>query len=37
VGTGHLRATLDKFQFPEPERREVLTFIESTRAAIVET
>ena len=34
---GHLRATLDKFQVPAPERREVLAFIESTRAAIVET
>jgi len=33
---GHLRATLDKFQVPEKERREVLAFVESTRAAIVE-
>ncbi len=33
---GHLRATLDKFRVPEQERREVLAFIESTRAAIVE-
>jgi hemoglobin len=33
---GHLRATLDKFRVPEPERREVLAFVESTRAAIVE-
>ena len=33
---GHLRATLDKFRVPEGERREVLAFVESTRAAIVE-
>ena len=33
---GHLRATLDKFRVPEPERREVLAFVESTKAAIVE-
>jgi hemoglobin len=33
---GHLRATLDKFQVPEKERREVLAFIDSTRADIVE-
>ena len=32
----HLRATLDKFRVPEPERREVLAFVESTKAAIVE-
>ena len=34
---GHVRATLDKFRVPEPERREVLAFVESTKAAIVET
>ena len=34
---GHLRATLDKFQVPASERGEVLAFIDSTRAAIVET
>ncbi len=33
---GHLRATLDKFQVPEKERREVLAFVDSTRADIVE-
>ncbi len=33
---GHLRATLAKFRVPEGERREVLAFVESTRAAIVE-
>lgn len=32
----HLRATLDKFQVPEQERRDVLAFVESTRADIVE-
>ena len=33
---GHLRATLDKFQVPDAERRDVLAFVESTKAAIVE-
>ena len=33
---GHLRGTLDKFQVPGQERREVLAFVESTRANIVE-
>jgi len=33
---GHLHATLDKFQVPEKERREVLAFVDSTRADIVE-
>lgn len=33
---GHLRATLDKFQVPAGERRDVLAFVESTKAAIVE-
>ena len=33
---GHLRATLDRFQVPEKERREVLAFVDSTRADIVE-
>jgi len=32
----HVQATLDKFQLPERERREVLAFVESTRADIVE-
>jgi hemoglobin len=33
---GHLNATLDEFQVPEPERSQVLGFIDSTRAEIVE-
>lgn len=33
---GHLKATLNKFQVPERERGEVLAFIESTKADIVE-
>ncbi len=33
---GHLHATLDKFRVPERERREVLAFVESTKADIVE-
>jgi hemoglobin len=33
---GHLNATLDTFQVPVPERTEVLAFIESTKADIVE-
>jgi len=32
----HLEATLDAFSVPAPERGEVLAFIESTRADIVE-
>ena len=36
VFLGHLRATLDKFRVPDGERREVLAFIESTKADIVE-
>ena len=32
----HLKATLDKFQVPEAERRDVLAFVDSTRADIVE-
>ena len=34
--TGHLNATLDKFQLPQQERSDVLGFIESTKADIVE-
>ncbi len=34
---GHLNATLDTFQVPEQEQGEVLAFIDSTRADIVET
>jgi hemoglobin len=34
--TGHLNATLDKFQLPQQERGDVLGFIESTKADIVE-
>jgi len=33
---GHLRATLDAFSVPERERGEVLGFIDSTKADIVE-
>lgn len=33
---GHLNATLDVFQVPLQERRDLLGFIESTRADIVE-
>ena len=36
IFVGHLNATLDRFQVPEQERREVLGFVESTRAVIVE-
>jgi hemoglobin len=34
---GHLEATLDHFAVPAAERAEVLAFIDSTRADIVET
>ncbi|MBI1312418.1 group 1 truncated hemoglobin [bacterium] len=34
--SGHLKATLDHFDVPEAERGEVLAFIESTKAEIVE-
>ncbi len=33
---GHLEATLASFEVPEPERGEVLAFIDTTRADIVE-
>jgi hemoglobin len=33
---GHLEATLDAFSVPDPERGEVLAFIGSTKADIVE-
>lgn len=33
---GHVRATLDRFRVPEQERRDVLAFVESTRAAIAD-
>jgi len=33
---GHVNATLDNFQVPEQERGEVLAFIESTKADMVE-
>jgi hemoglobin len=33
---GHLEATLDAFNLPEQERNDVLGFIDSTRADIVE-
>ena len=33
---GHLNATLDTFQVPKPERDDVIGFIESTKADMVE-
>src|SRR5881628_2258836 len=33
---GHLTAALDTFKVPQPERGEVLAFIQSTKADIVE-
>ena len=33
---GHLNATLDAFKVPQQERNDVIGFIESTRADIVE-
>jgi hemoglobin len=33
---GHLNATLEKFQLPQQERSDVIEFIESTKADIVE-
>ena len=33
---GHLNATLEKFQLPQQERSDVIGFIESTKADIVE-
>jgi len=33
---GHLNATLDHFQLPQQERSDVMAFIESTKADIVE-
>ena len=33
---GHLNATLDTFQVPRQERDEVIAFVESTKADIVE-
>lgn len=33
---GHLTATLDKLQVPETEKADVLAFIDSTKAEIVE-
>jgi hemoglobin len=33
---GHVNATLDKFQLPQQERSDVIGFIESTKADIVE-
>jgi len=33
---GHLNATLDEFNLPETERGEVIAFIQSTKADIVE-
>lgn len=36
VFLGHLKATLENFQVPEQERYDVLAFVESTKADIVE-
>jgi len=33
---GHINATLDNFQLPQQERSDVIEFIESTKADIVE-
>jgi hemoglobin len=33
---GHLNATLDAFKVPQPERGEVIAFIQSTKTEIVE-
>ena len=33
---GHLNATLEKFQLPQQEQSDVIEFIESTKADIVE-
>ncbi len=33
---GHVNATLDAFRVPKPERDEVVAFIQSTKADIVE-
>ena len=33
---GHLSATLDAFRVPQAERDEVVTFVQSTKADIVE-
>jgi len=33
---GHLNATLDSFQLPQQERSDVIDFVESTKADIVE-
>ncbi len=36
VFMGHLNATLDHFKVPEPERSQVVGFVESTKADMVE-
>jgi hemoglobin len=33
---GHVRATLDKFNLPAPERADVIAFVESTQKDMVE-
>jgi hemoglobin len=33
---GHLKATFDAFQVPQVERDEVVAFVQSTKADIVE-
>jgi hypothetical protein len=35
-GSGHAAATLAKFQVPEAEQRDVVEFVQSLRADIVE-
>jgi hemoglobin len=36
IAVGHLKATLEAFQVPQAERDEVVVFVESTKADIVE-
>ncbi len=36
IALGHLKATLEAFQVPQAEHDEVVAFIESTKADIVE-
>ncbi len=36
VFLGHAAATLKKFQVPEPEQREIVTFVQSLKQDIVE-
>jgi len=36
IAEGHLKATLEAFQVPQPEQEEVVAFVQSTKADIVE-